>query len=96
MWRDACFIAGRDLAIMLRTRETILWTFVMPVVFFYFMGTVTAGFGGPDPSDPTRSRCAAPVGEAFSSPSSTGDSESSALRCTTPPPRGSSPAIPGA
>ena len=45
MWRDARFIAGRDLAIMLRTRETILWAFVMPVVFFYFMGTVTAGFG---------------------------------------------------
>ena len=47
MWRDARFIAGRDLAIMLRTRETILWAFVMPVVFFYFMGTVTAGFGKP-------------------------------------------------
>ena len=51
MWRDARFIAGRDLAIMLRTRETILWTFVMPVVFFYFMGTVTADFGGRDPSN---------------------------------------------
>ena len=52
MWRDARFIAGRDLAIMLRTRETILWVFVMPVVFFYFMGTVTAGFGKPDNGRP--------------------------------------------
>ena len=54
MWRDACFIAGGDLRILLRTRETLLWTFLMPVVFFYFMGTVTADFGasgriGPDP-----------------------------------------------
>ncbi len=54
MWRDARFIAGRDLAIMLRARETILWTFVMPVVFFYFLGTVTAGFGASDPGDPDR------------------------------------------
>jgi ABC-type multidrug transport system permease subunit len=30
---------------MLRQRETLLWTFVMPVVFFYFIGTVTGGFG---------------------------------------------------
>lgn len=52
MWRDARFIAGRDLAILLRTRETLLWTFVMPVVFFYFMGTVTADFGGSDPERP--------------------------------------------
>ena len=52
MWRDARFIARRDLAIMLRTRETLLWTFVMPLVFFYFMGTVTADFGGSDPESP--------------------------------------------
>jgi ABC-type Na+ efflux pump permease subunit len=31
---------------MLGRRETMLWLFVMPVVFFYFIGTVTAGFGG--------------------------------------------------
>ena len=49
MWRDARFIARRDLAMLLRTRETLLWTFVMPVVFIYFMGTVTAGFGAADP-----------------------------------------------
>ena len=48
MWRDAGFIARHDLAVLLRTRETILWAFVMPVVFFYFLGTVSAGFGGRD------------------------------------------------
>ncbi len=52
MWRDARFIARRDLAMLLRTRETLLWTFVMPVVFIYFMGTVTAGFGTADPERP--------------------------------------------
>ncbi len=30
---------------MLRHRETILWTFVMPIVFFYFIGTITGGSG---------------------------------------------------
>ena len=96
MWRDARFIAGRDLAIMLRTRETILWTFVMPVVFFYFMGTVTADFGGSDPGDPDPIALRGAGGGAFSSPRSPGDSKSSTLRCTTPPPHGSSPTIPGA
>jgi hypothetical protein len=34
MLRHALFIAGHDLRFMLRQRETLLWTFVMPVVFF--------------------------------------------------------------
>jgi ABC-type Na+ efflux pump permease subunit len=46
MWSDASFIARRDLAYMLRQRETLLWVFVMPALFFYFTGTVTGGFGG--------------------------------------------------
>jgi hypothetical protein len=55
MLRDAWFIARKDLAYMLKQRETILWVFLMPPLFFYFIGTVTAGFGGgggddsPDP-----------------------------------------------
>ena len=44
MLRHALFIAGHDLRFMLRQWETLLWTFVMPVVFFYFIGTVTGGF----------------------------------------------------
>jgi ABC-2 type transport system permease protein len=53
MLRAAAFIARKDLAFMLRQRETLLWVFVMPLLFFYFIGTVTGGFGGsssgPDP-----------------------------------------------
>jgi ABC-type Na+ efflux pump permease subunit len=42
----AWFIASRDTAYLLRRRETVLWVFVMPILFFYFIGTVTAGLGG--------------------------------------------------
>ncbi len=44
MLRDVWFIASRDLRLSLRSRETILWVFVMPVFFFWFIGTVTGGF----------------------------------------------------
>jgi ABC-type multidrug transport system permease subunit len=44
MLRHALFIAGHDLRVMLRQWETLLWTFAMPVVFFYFIGTVSGGF----------------------------------------------------
>jgi ABC-type multidrug transport system permease subunit len=44
MLRHALFIAGHDLRFMLRQWETLLWTFVMPVLFFYFIGTMTGGF----------------------------------------------------
>ena len=52
--RDAVFIARADLSFMLRQRETLLWVFLMPLLFFYFIGTVTGGFGSgsgerPDP-----------------------------------------------
>jgi ABC-type Na+ efflux pump permease subunit len=47
MLRSAWFIAKSDAVYMLGRRETMLWLFVMPIVFFYFIGTVTAGFGGP-------------------------------------------------
>ena len=44
--RNALFLARMDLRHTLRQKETLLWVFVMPVVFFYFIGTVTGGFGG--------------------------------------------------
>jgi len=54
--RDALFIARFDLVQLFRQRETLLWTFLMPALFFYFIGTVTGGFGGgagnPDSPDP--------------------------------------------
>ena len=47
MFRDALFLARMDAAHLLRRRETILWTFVMPIVFFYFIGTITGNSSGP-------------------------------------------------
>lgn len=46
MLRPAAFIARKDLQYLLRQRETLLWTFLMPILFFYFIGTMTGGFGG--------------------------------------------------
>ena len=46
MIRDAFYIASNDLRIMLKGKETLLWVFVMPFVFFFFIGKMTAG-GGP-------------------------------------------------
>ena len=50
MIRDATSLAIRDLRILFRGRETWLWTFLMPIVFFYFIGTVTGGFSRPTAS----------------------------------------------
>lgn len=36
-------IARNDLKIALKDRSTILWLFIMPPVFFFFIGTVTQG-----------------------------------------------------
>ena len=44
--RDALFIARQDIRYMLKGWEALLWLFVMPIVFFYFIGTVTSGMGG--------------------------------------------------
>ena len=38
------FLARMELKTMLRQRETILWTFIMPVLFFFFIGNMTGGF----------------------------------------------------
>jgi ABC-type Na+ efflux pump permease subunit len=45
MLKDALFIAWHDASILLRQRETLLWTFLMPALFFYFIGTVAGGGG---------------------------------------------------
>ena len=49
MLRQIFFIARKDLHFTLRAKETIIWVFVMPIVFFYFIGTITGGshFTGP-------------------------------------------------
>src|SRR5208283_2696309 len=48
MLQAAWFIARKDVQYVVRERETILWLFVMPIVFFYFVGTITSGFAGGD------------------------------------------------
>ena len=45
--RDAWFLAWNGVRMQLRTRETIVWTFVMPLVFMYFIGSVTGHSFGP-------------------------------------------------
>ena len=59
--RAAWFIARKDVAHLLVRRETLMWVFLMPIVFFYFIGTITAGFGGgpSDRRDPLALRAAA-------------------------------------
>ena len=42
--RNAWFIACKDLKYMVRQWSTSLWLFVMPIVFFYFIGTAMSGF----------------------------------------------------
>ena len=44
---SAWFLARKDVAHFMRIRETLLWVFVMPILYFYFIGTVTGGFGSP-------------------------------------------------
>src|SRR5882724_2884247 len=52
MIKGALYLAYRDLKILLPRRETWMWTFVMPIVFFYFIGNVTGGFGSKEKRDP--------------------------------------------
>jgi len=52
MLKDVLFLVSRDLGHMLRRRETLLWTFVMPVIFFYFIGSISGGFGRSNDADP--------------------------------------------
>ena len=47
MIRDALFIAQEDLLQLLRQRDVLLWVFVMPGLFFYFIGSVTGGTASP-------------------------------------------------
>lgn len=44
--RATALLARTDLKLALKERSTILWLFIMPVVFFYFIGTVTQGGAG--------------------------------------------------
>lgn len=45
--RAAFFLARKDLAQMFRNGSTWLWAFAMPVLFFFFIGSVTGGYSRP-------------------------------------------------
>jgi ABC-type Na+ efflux pump permease subunit len=42
----------KDVKYMLRAKETLLWVFFLPIVFFYFIGTITGGFSSGGESKP--------------------------------------------
>lgn len=42
--RNVIFIALQDIRFQMRQGATLLWVFVMPPIFFFFIGTVTGGF----------------------------------------------------
>ncbi len=42
--RNIFFIGWQDVRFQLRDGSTLLWLFIMPPIFFYFIGTVTGGF----------------------------------------------------
>jgi ABC-type Na+ efflux pump permease subunit len=65
MWTNSRFIALADLRHQLRARETLMWVFLMPIVFFYFIGTVTGGFGGGGGSAKERLVLVVPEGGGF-------------------------------
>jgi ABC-2 type transport system permease protein len=52
MLQSAWFIARKDLQYIVRERETMLWLFIMPIVFFFFIGNITSGMGARPASKP--------------------------------------------
>jgi ABC-type multidrug transport system permease subunit len=46
MLRTVWLLARTELRLTLRERETLIWMFVMPLVFMYFIGTITGGMSG--------------------------------------------------
>ncbi len=42
--KNIIFIAWQDVRNQMRQGSTLLWVFLMPPIFFYFIGTVTGGF----------------------------------------------------
>jgi len=62
MLRDALYLAGMESRYLLTRRETIIWTFVMPVVFFYFIGTITGHNSSSTTRDPLAISAASDAG----------------------------------
>jgi ABC-type multidrug transport system permease subunit len=63
MLRDAFYIARMDAGYLLSRRETIVWTFIMPIVFFFFIGTIAGGHNASsDTRDPLALSASADAG----------------------------------
>jgi len=62
---NTLFIARKDIAHTLRDRGALAWLFVMPVLFFYFIGTVTGGFGSGSGDTPDNVAVLVPAGSGF-------------------------------
>ncbi len=63
MLRDAFFLTRMDTWRLLRSRSALLWTFIMPVIFFYFIGTITGNaFHGGNTRDPLAASVASDAG----------------------------------
>lgn len=65
MLRQAWLIARRDFRLIVWRREGIAWIFVMPLVFFFFIGMATGGFA-------TSGNSGAPVPLALHAPANSG------------------------
>ena len=62
MLRDAIYLARMESRYLLTRRETIVWTFVMAVVFFYFIGTITGRNSSSNTRDPLALSAASDAG----------------------------------
>jgi ABC-2 type transport system permease protein len=62
MLRDALYLARMESRYLLTRREAVAWTFVMPVVFFYFIGTITGHNSSSATRDPLAISAASDAG----------------------------------
>jgi hypothetical protein len=63
--RQAALIARRDFRLIVWRREGIAWIFVMPLVFFYFIGAATGGLAGSGEGEPDQLTLSAPANAGF-------------------------------
>ncbi len=65
MFSDAWFIARKEIQYWMYEREVWVWVFFMPLVFFYFIGTVTGGAGGSQPDQKDKIAVSVPDDAGF-------------------------------
>ena len=52
MFQSIRFLASTEIRHLLRRRETLLWTFVMPPIFMFFLGLIPGGYSGGASDEP--------------------------------------------